>query len=205
MSIWIPQFDCDDQLLKQVPDLLEAQGFTVTRLAESLDQDRQKAAKVLGLPPVSEIDASRFRISCANEDAVVQVILKDSEPPNPAIVEILANWRKEANSPESKLIGRIRELLLEKGAIERLPDTGCGKKRGRSSLRGTMRSMVEAWLVTTGIFAAAVAAIILMHYRHASMLLSIILVAVAVPACAMTGERLFRFFDARGKVRGDND
>ena len=68
-----------------------------------------------------------------------------------------------------------------------------------------MQSMARAWLVTAGIFAGAVAAIMSMHHRHASMLLSIILVAVAVPVCAMIGERLFRFFDARGKAHGDND
>ena len=68
-----------------------------------------------------------------------------------------------------------------------------------------MQNMAKARLVTTGIFAGAIAAIISMHHRHASMLLSIMLAAVAVPVCAMIGERLFRFFDARGKAHGDND
>ena len=68
-----------------------------------------------------------------------------------------------------------------------------------------MQCMVKAWLVTTVIFAGAVAAVISLHHRHASMPLSIVLVAVAVPACAMIGERLFRFFDDRGKAHGDND
>lgn len=68
-----------------------------------------------------------------------------------------------------------------------------------------MQSMAKAWLVTTGIFAGAVAAIISLHDQHASVLLSIVLVAVAVPVCVMIGERLFRFFDDRGKAHGDND
>ena len=68
-----------------------------------------------------------------------------------------------------------------------------------------MQSMVKAWLVTTVIFAGAVTAIISLHHRHALMLLSIILAVVAVPACAMIGERLVRFFDACGKAHGDND
>ena len=68
-----------------------------------------------------------------------------------------------------------------------------------------MQSMANAWLVIDGIFAGAVAAIISLHHRHASMLLSIILAAVAVPVSVMIGERLFRFFDARGKAHTDND
>jgi hypothetical protein len=68
-----------------------------------------------------------------------------------------------------------------------------------------MQSMAKTWLLTTGTFAGAVAVIISMHHRHASVLLSIVLAAVAIPACAMVGERLFRFFDDRGKTHGDND
>ena len=68
-----------------------------------------------------------------------------------------------------------------------------------------MNGMVKAWLATITIFIGTVVIISFVHYRHGSIILSTFLAVVAVPVCAMIGERLFRVFNPHGRSHDDNE
>ena len=64
-----------------------------------------------------------------------------------------------------------------------------------------MNGMAKAWLAIITIFACAVVAIRSID----SMFVSTALAIVAVPVCAMIGERLFRFFNNQDRPHADNE